>query len=179
MPVATKSQMCCMHQYLRKGLGVPSTVTLGDATCDEVTCSLDGKRIKRPFGVALAHELIHAYYAATGTRIFGEASADDEGMTTGLPPFHFQKYSENLFRAHWEKGIDKVKVGLRLYHKFNFSSFGDSPVVFCFNCGAKNTHEDSRKVNGKWETKSRLQCEKCKQPIPHPDLAKNLPDIDL
>jgi hypothetical protein len=53
----------------------------------------------------LAHELCHAWRNATGRRLFDDAQAcgldDDEVMTTGIPPYTYEEFSENKFRAVW------------------------------------------------------------------------------
>jgi hypothetical protein len=60
---------------------------------------------KRPPAVGLAHELCHAWRNMTGLRLFDDAQAcgfdDDEVMTTGIPPYSNERYSENLFRSQW------------------------------------------------------------------------------
>jgi hypothetical protein len=60
----------------------------------------------RPPHVALFHELVHAYYNATGTQLGREDSVQEsnggrlfELMSVGLPPFNTRPYSENQFRA--------------------------------------------------------------------------------
>jgi hypothetical protein len=32
--------------------------------------------------------------------------ADDEVMTTGFPPYQYEKYSENLFRSVWPRQLE-------------------------------------------------------------------------
>jgi hypothetical protein len=59
----------------------------------------------RPPAIGLAHELCHAWRNAVGQRLFDDAIScgldDDEVMTTGISPYQYEKYSENLFRSLW------------------------------------------------------------------------------
>ncbi|HEX5438293.1 MAG TPA: M91 family zinc metallopeptidase [Gemmatimonadaceae bacterium] len=64
--------------------------------------------VKRPPAVGLAHELIHAWRNVRGLRYFPDKekranapTPDDEVMTTGFPPYNYEKFSENLIRAGW------------------------------------------------------------------------------
>jgi hypothetical protein len=54
------------------------------------------------------HELVHAWRNVAGLRLFDDAQAcgldDDEVMTTGFPPYTYEKYTENKFRLVWHVG---------------------------------------------------------------------------
>ena len=69
------------------------------------SCAGENTLAWRPPAVGLAHELCHAWRNVTGQRLFDDAQAcgldDDEVMTTGIPPYNFEKYTENKFRAAW------------------------------------------------------------------------------
>jgi hypothetical protein len=69
------------------------------------SCSGERGMQWRPPGIGLAHELCHAWRNATGNRLFDDAQAcgldDDEVMTTGIPPYTTERFSENMFRAVW------------------------------------------------------------------------------
>jgi len=64
--------------------------------------------VKRPPAVGLAHEMIHAWRNVKGLRYFPDKekhanapTPDDEVMTTGFPPYAYEKFSENLIRVGW------------------------------------------------------------------------------
>jgi hypothetical protein len=57
-------------------------------------------------GASGQHSLAdHLLRFLIGQRLFDDALScnlpDDEVMTTGFPPYQYEKYSENLFRAQW------------------------------------------------------------------------------
>lgn len=54
----------------------------------------------RPPGVALAHELIHAWRCMVG-RVLFNYGWEEEAMTVGLPPFTFMPFTENHVRVQW------------------------------------------------------------------------------
>ncbi|MCL6502737.1 MAG: type III secretion system effector protein [Pirellulales bacterium] len=80
-------------------------------------CSQDPAMRNRPPAIGLAHELIHALHAVTGTSM-KLASTDgryresgepvqklEEVITTGLPPYNFEPFSDNKFRALWHTPV--------------------------------------------------------------------------
>lgn len=173
-----RALMMCMYQYLKPGPGIPVTVTVSDSV--DSACSLDKTRTKRPYALGLAHELVHAYYAVTGTRTFPEGTQEDEAVTTGLPPFHYAKYSENLFRANWPKSEGGERVGLRLFYDFD--------KVTCWNCGKSYPYYSPKKVTKKrfgrsskssWVDIPNVNCANCGEGLPNPDRVKGLASIDL
>ena len=116
-----------LETWLERGDGVPAVVGV-DLTKDEVTCSFDGAKGKRPVAIGFAHELVHAYYSVTGQRLYEFEKIHDESLTTGLPPDHFRKYSENHFRIAWPTG----KMDLRLFY------FNQERHRICAFCGFAN-----------------------------------------
>lgn len=54
----------------------------------------------RPPGIALAHELIHAWRCMVG-RVLFTYGWEEEAMTVGLPPFTFMPFTENHVRVQW------------------------------------------------------------------------------
>jgi hypothetical protein len=126
-----------LESWLTPGTGCAVTVEVNFGSKSS-SCALDGTKKDRPLAIGLIHELIHAYYSVTGTRLYPEASLQDESLTTGLPPEHFRQYSENRFRAIWPED----KVDLRLFY-----SYGNSANVrefICPFCGTVYQYE--RKV---------------------------------
>jgi hypothetical protein len=72
---------------------------------NQASCAGDRGMAWRPPGIGLAHELCHAWRNVTGRRLFDDAQAcgldDDEVMTTGIPPYNSEPFSENMFRSVW------------------------------------------------------------------------------
>jgi hypothetical protein len=54
----------------------------------------------RPPGIALAHELIHAWRVVVGRVLFAYGW-EEEAMTVGLPPFSSMPFTENRVRIDW------------------------------------------------------------------------------
>jgi hypothetical protein len=92
-----------LRPWLRAGTGSNSGIYF-DPDSQQSCCGELGMQW-RPPGIGMAHELCHAWRNATGGRLFDDGQAcgfdDDEVMTTGIPPYHTEKFSENLFRAAW------------------------------------------------------------------------------
>ena len=92
-----------LRPWLRSGTGSNSGIYF-DPDGHQSCCGERGMQW-RPPGIGLAHELCHAWRNATGNRLFDDAVAssvdDDEVMTTGIPPYNAEKYTENRFRALW------------------------------------------------------------------------------
>lgn len=71
----------------------------------EFSCPDDIAGTRRPPAVGICHELIHAWRNMAGLRFFDDAMAcgqnDDEIMTTGIAPYLYEEFSENVFRSQW------------------------------------------------------------------------------
>lgn len=106
-----------LKPYCDPGKGAPSKVFF-DPTL-EWSCDQDKENTMRPPAIALAHELCHAWRNAVGLRFFDDRQSnglnDDEVMTTGLPPYLYEKYSENLFRSQWVKEKLEMRTDYRTY----------------------------------------------------------------
>jgi Effector protein len=92
-------------EFLVRGLGSDATISFKPDVVE--SCWLN-EHVKRPPAIGLAHELIHAWRNVHGLRYFKDkekvadaATPDDEVMTTGFPPYQWEKYSENMFRTLW------------------------------------------------------------------------------
>lgn len=164
-----------LESWLERGAGVPAVVGV-DLTKDEVTCSFDGAKGKRPVAIGFAHELVHAYYSVTGQRLYEFEKIHDESLTTGLPPDNFRKYSENHFRTAWPKD----KLDLRLFY------FNQERHRICPYCGFANVFDlkvadvvsGQKQVNpavkadfkaapkGGPKYRELTLCEKCGKPLP-------------
>jgi len=91
-----------LRPWMRPGTGGGSRINFNP---DGKLGCMGDKMMKRPPAIGLAHELCHAWRNAIGQRLFDDATScgldDDEVMTTGIPPYQYEKYSENLFRVAW------------------------------------------------------------------------------
>jgi hypothetical protein len=91
-----------LRDHLAPGLGCNCTV--GFDPYNELPCSLDPAMRKRPPAFGLAHELIHALHNMRGVSMdIQNANGEslEEVITTGLPPYNFEEFSDNKFRAHF------------------------------------------------------------------------------
>jgi hypothetical protein len=106
-----------LKPFSEPGKGAPSKIFF-DPTL-EWSCDQDQENTTRPPAIALAHELCHAWRNAAGLRFFDDRQSnglnDDEVMTTGLPPYLYEKYSENLFRSQWSKEKLEMRTDYRTY----------------------------------------------------------------
>ena len=102
-----------LQPWLRPGAGGGSKINYNP---DGLLGCMGDKMKPRPPAIGLAHELCHAWRNAVGRRLFDDAMScgldDDEVMTTGFPPYQYEKYSENLFRAHWPTKLE-MRVNYR------------------------------------------------------------------
>jgi hypothetical protein len=89
-----------LKDHLRRGVGCSASIRY-----DPLTTQVGGR--VRPPQIALFHELVHAYYTATGSQLSVEESASEtngrffEIMSVGLSPFNHARFSENALRAQW------------------------------------------------------------------------------
>lgn len=93
--------MLVMMPWLQPGPGVGTRISY-----DPNKVSSGGST--RPPPLALAHELVHAYYNAIGGQLGREDSVQEsnggrlfELMSSGLPPFNTATFGENQMRAAW------------------------------------------------------------------------------
>lgn len=106
-------------EICRRGDGANATVSFNPSV--KQSCHKD-KLVYRPPGIGLVHELIHAWRNVNGLRYFKDkekvqdaATPDDEVMTTGFPPYHNEKFSENVFRTLWKpEWSHNEQLGLRV-----------------------------------------------------------------
>lgn len=96
-----------LRPWLQIGTGGGSRINFNPNS----TLSCMGDKMKRrPPAIGLVHELCHAWRNAVGQRLFDDALScgldDDEVMTTGFPPYQYEKFSENLFRSVWPTRLD-------------------------------------------------------------------------
>jgi hypothetical protein len=91
-----------LRDHLTPGRGCATTVKFDPA--DSKPCSLDPAMRNRPPALGLVHELIHAWHNATGRSMRLARTGNEkleEVITTGLPPYNFERFSDNKFRALW------------------------------------------------------------------------------
>src|SRR5262249_27701845 len=133
--------------------GVNATVIFAPASHD-ATCQWDQQAVRRPRTIAFAHELIHAYYMTTGTRIYQESSTVDELLTAGLPPFHYREISENRFRM-----LKSPTTPARQYYKVGTVM----QMTVCSHCGKE---QPMLARGGLKETK----CSACRKSLPYDEI---------
>jgi hypothetical protein len=92
-----------LRAYLQPGRGADCKVGINVERPNQ--CWSDRTRHMRYPTISMVHELVHAWRFMTGRALayLNEQGAEDveEVITTGLPPYNFEKYSENLFRTQW------------------------------------------------------------------------------
>jgi hypothetical protein len=97
-----------LRPWLRPGTGAGSAIFFDPD--NRLSCGNDGAPADRPPLIGLAHELCHAWRNSSGMRLFDDAMAchlpDDEVMTTGIPPYLYEQFSENLFRSVYPGHLD-------------------------------------------------------------------------
>lgn len=91
-----------LRPWLTAGKGQGSRINFNP---DGLRSCMGDQMVKRPPEIGLAHELCHAWRNAKGERLFDDANScgffDDEVMTTGFPPYQYERFNENMFRAAW------------------------------------------------------------------------------
>jgi hypothetical protein len=96
-----------LRPWLRPGTGGGSRVNFNP---DSMVSCMGDEMKPRPPAIGLVHELCHAWRNAAGQRLFDDALScgldDDEVMTTGFPPYQYEKFSENLFRSVWPTRLE-------------------------------------------------------------------------
>jgi hypothetical protein len=114
-PLALAQLPRLLRDHLDPGPGCDVEVRF--CPSDRRHCSQDPAMRNRPPAIGLCHELIHALHAVTGTSM-KFASTDgryresgrpvqklEEVITTGLPPYNFEPFSDNKFRALWHTPV--------------------------------------------------------------------------
>ena len=98
-----------LRPWLTPGRGTDSTISFDPG--DWKPCAIDPAMKNRHPALGLVHEMIHAYHSATGRnmRVRNGNENLEEVVTTGLPPYQFEEFSDNRFRT--ELGPD---VSLRM-----------------------------------------------------------------
>jgi hypothetical protein len=92
-----------LREWLTRGRGCASDIEINVERPSQ--CWSDGQNTLRYPTLCLGHELVHAWRGMTGRRLLvgSQATHNDieEVITTGLPPYQYEKYSENIFRSQW------------------------------------------------------------------------------
>ena len=92
--------------YLRPGPGTGSEIDFNPTA--SFACADDPSMHQRPPAIGLAHEMVHALHAATGTNLTMVVRNNEkleEVVTTGLPPYQFEDISDNKMRTQWPSRI--------------------------------------------------------------------------
>jgi len=90
-----------LRSWLTPGRGSDTTISFDPG--DWKPCALDPAMKNRHPALGLVHEMIHAYHNATGRfmRVRTNSKDLEEVITTGLPPYQFEPFSDNLFRTEF------------------------------------------------------------------------------
>ena len=95
-----------LRNYLTPGSGSGSTVEFN--TTDNFPCDRDPAFHRLPPAVCLGHELIHAFHNAKGVNMqIRNAKGEilEEIITTGLPPYNFEEFSDDKLRTQWPEHL--------------------------------------------------------------------------
>lgn len=71
-------------------------------------CALDPAMKNRHPALGLVHEMIHAWHAMTGKNMNVRIGKEnlEEVITTGLPPYNSEEYSDNKFRTEFGPAVN-------------------------------------------------------------------------
>lgn len=88
-----------LRPWLTQGRGTDSTISFDPG--DWKPCAIDPAMKNRHPALGLVHEMIHAYHSATGRnmRVRHNNENLEEVITTGLPPYQYEDFSDNRFRT--------------------------------------------------------------------------------
>jgi len=88
-----------LRPWLTPGRGADSTISFDPG--DWKPCAIDPAMKNRHPALGLVHEMMHAYHSATGRnmRVRHNNENLEEVITTGLPPYQYEEFSDNLFRT--------------------------------------------------------------------------------
>jgi hypothetical protein len=66
----------------------------------------------RPPTIGLAHEMVHAYRAMYGLtlHVYYRGKDLEEVITTGFPPYQYERFSENIFRTQYKGEEHKIRT---------------------------------------------------------------------
>lgn len=104
LPAAWKADLPrILRPWLTPGQGASATIWFNPD--DTKPCAIDPAMKGRPPMLGLVHELVHALHSCRGTdmrvRIGNENL--EEVITTGLPPYQFEEFSDNKFRTEFSE----------------------------------------------------------------------------
>ncbi len=94
-----------LRNWLQPGRGCACSVEINVERPSQ--CWSDRTNHMRYPTISMAHELVHAWRFMKGNKLvwYGEMNQDiEEVIATGLPPYNFEKYSENIFRSQFPGG---------------------------------------------------------------------------
>jgi hypothetical protein len=90
-----------LRPWLTPGRGADTTISFDPG--DWKPCALDPAMKNRHPALGLVHEMIHGYHNAVGRfmRVRRNSQDLEEVITTGLPPYQYEPFSDNLFRTEF------------------------------------------------------------------------------
>ncbi|HLJ17178.1 MAG TPA: M91 family zinc metallopeptidase [Bryobacteraceae bacterium] len=95
-----------LRPWLTPGRGADSTIYFDPG--DWKPCALDPAMKNRHPALGLVHEMVHALHSARGRNMRVRIGTEnlEEIITTGLPPYQFEEFSDNKFRTELGKEIN-------------------------------------------------------------------------
>lgn len=98
-----------LRNFLRPGKGCNCQVFFDpDRT---FACCTNDALTNRPPTIGLAHELVHGYRAMHGLYLnvtYGRKKLE-EVITTGMAPYQYEKFSDNIFRTQYKGEEQKIR----------------------------------------------------------------------
>lgn len=107
LPEAWKADLPrVLRAFLTPGLGASAKIWFDPD--DWKPCSLDPAMKNRHPALGLVHEMIHAWHSGSGKNMRVRIGKEnlEEVITTGLPPYQFEEYSDNKFRTQFGKDVN-------------------------------------------------------------------------
>ncbi len=104
-PVVDARLKSYLYHFLTHGKGCPCHVVFNHlrdnlSPAHKTYLPMSHNWQHRPPGIALGHELIHAWRVVTGMVLF-HYGWEEEAMTVGLPPYSFMDFTENRLRIEY------------------------------------------------------------------------------
>ena len=99
-----------LRNFLRPGPGCSCNVYFNPN--DFCAASGNAAVKNRPPTIGLAHEMVHAYRAMHGLTVYVYYNGDDleEVITSGFPPYQYEKFSENIFRTQYKGDEQRIRT---------------------------------------------------------------------
>ncbi|PXF57232.1 MAG: hypothetical protein C4B58_10480 [Deltaproteobacteria bacterium] len=99
-----------LRQWLRPGNGCSCSVYFQP---DHYASTSGNAAVRnRPPTIGLAHEMVHAYRAMYGMtlEVYHNGKDLEEVITTGFPPYQYERFSENIFRTQYKGEEQRIRT---------------------------------------------------------------------